>query len=288
MAKLPDRVPAPAMALLNFIGRTEAPEGYDTIFGNRQGKLPTPVTQMTLGDLIDAQGNWGSKPWVKEHWGYSEASSAAGRYQFMRRTLQDICREVAFELRGDMLFDAELQDRLGYYLLLRRGYAEFMAGKIRVTEFGLRLAQEWASFPVLAPMQGQHRAVKRGQSYYAGDGVNKALVAPEEVEYVLLDLGGIRNSDAPIPETVIVEKPVVADPGELEKHPARSKTVWTWALAGLGALVSAVGEFMGGLDWRAQMIISAGIIGFAVYGIKRRNDLFNAVRDLKAEISGDA
>lgn len=60
-----------------------------------------------------------------------------------------------------------------------------MTGKIDRTEFGKRLAQEWASFPVLAATKGGSRIVSRGQSFYAGDGLNKSLVTPEAVEAVL-------------------------------------------------------------------------------------------------------
>lgn len=51
--------------------------------------------------------------------------------------------------------------------------------------FAKGLAQEWASFPVLVDCRGAHRDIKRGQSFYAGDGLNKALVKPEKVEAVL-------------------------------------------------------------------------------------------------------
>lgn len=87
----------------------------------------------------------------------------------------------------------------------------------------------------------------------------------------------------PTPGPVIIEKPVVADPGELESSPAKSKTVWTWALAGIGSIVTAGGDFLGGLDWRVQLFICAVTVCAAVYGIKRRFDLARAVKDLKAE-----
>lgn len=83
------------------------------------------------------------------------------------------------------------------------------------------------------------------------------------------------------PEVVVVEKPVVADPGELETPPAQSKTVWTWLFTAVGAPIAAFGN----LDWRVQMLIVAVIVGFAIYGIKRRNDLFKAVKALKSEIA---
>lgn len=271
-------VPAGAALLLDFIAQTEVGStgrtSYDVIYGHNQWKLPRQITSMTLGELIDAQQSFTKR----------FKSSASGRYQFMRATLQDLSKELG--LRGTQIFDANLQDRLGYHLLKRRGYDLFIAGKISRTEFGKRLAQEWASLPVLAATQGAHRQLKRGQSYYAGDALNKSLVTPAKVEAVLnkVKTAGSAQPVVSEAEIVVVEKPVVADPGELEQHPAKSKTVWTWALAGIGAAVTAVGDFLGGLDWRVQLFISVAIVAFAIYGIKRRNDLFKAVKDLKAQV----
>lgn len=267
-------VPAGAVLLLDFIGGIEAPRGYDVIYGNNQDKLPKPITQMTLGELVDAQASFTKR----------FKSSASGRYQFMRATLQDLSRELG--LRGTQKFDKDLQDRLGFHLLKRRGYDDYVAGRITRTEFGKRLAQEWASLPVLAATKGKHRDLKRGQSYYAGDALNKSLVSPAKVEAVLnkVKTVGAVQPDIVVPEVVTVEKPVVADPGELGTKPSKSKTVWTWAGAGIMSAISGAGSFLGGLDWRVQLLFSAAIIGFAIYGIKRRADLFKAVKDLQAEI----
>ncbi|MGB3351131.1 MAG: hypothetical protein WBA85_20370 [Brucella anthropi] len=166
-------VPAGAALLLDFIGGIEAPRGYDVIYGNNQDKLPKPITQMSLGELVDAQAFFTKR----------FKSSASGRYQFMRATLQDLSRELG--LRGTQVFDANLQDRLAFHLLKRRGYEDYMSGKISRSEFGKRLAQEWASLPVLTAVKGAHRDLKRGQSFYAGDPLNKSLVSPEKVEAVL-------------------------------------------------------------------------------------------------------
>lgn len=276
-------VPTGAALLLDFIGGIEAPKGYDTIYGNNQGKLPKPLTTMTLGDVIDAQ-----KSWTKRF-----KSSASGRYQFMRATLVDLSKEL--HLSGAQVFTADFQDRLGFHLLKRRGYEAFMAGKISRTEFGKRLAQEWASLPVLASTQGGSRKVSRGQSFYAGDGLNKSLVKPETVEALLdrVRAAGVKAGRKPAPpvtvsaepfivEPVVVEKPVVADPGELETPTTKSKTFWTWLLTAIGAPLAAFGN----LDWRVQLAIVVVIVGFAIYGIKRRNDLFKAVKGLRAELGG--
>lgn len=165
--------------------------------------------------------------------------------------------------------------QLGY--LLRRGYDLFISGQIDRTEFGKRLAQEWTSFPVLSAVKGASRDLRRGQSYYAGDGLNKVLVSPEKVESVLdqVKIAGRLAVVKPKP----APEPVVVDAGELETPASKSKTVWTWLLTTIGAPIATFGN----LDWRVQLAIVAVIVGFAIYGIKRRADLAEAVHDLKAD-----
>src|SRR5690606_38976654 len=129
--------------------------------------------------------------------------SAAGAYQFMRntldapRTLRDIEGEMG--LTGEELFDADLQDLMGFHLLKRRGYYEFIVGRLSLTQFGNRLAMEWASLPVLSAIKGAHRKLKRGQSFYAGDGTNKSLPKPQDVEVVLARVLATRAAE-PSPE----------------------------------------------------------------------------------------
>lgn len=170
-------IPKSAAILLDFIRQTEVgtsgPSGYDVIYGFNQGKLPKRLTQMTLAEVQAAQPSWTR----------NFKSSAAGGYQFMRATLGGLIRELG--LSGSQLLDANLQDRLGYHLLKRRGYLQWMAGTMSGVEFGKRLAQEWASFPVLAATKGAHRQLARGQSYYSGDKLNKALVSPSQIENLL-------------------------------------------------------------------------------------------------------
>lgn len=198
-------VPAGAALLLDFIGDTEAPNGYGTIFGNNQDRLPKPITSMTLAEVQRSQGTWSKK----------FGSSATGRYQFMKATLADLIVEL--KLSTAQKLDADLQDRLAFHLLKRRGYELYISGKINLIEFGKRLAQEWASFPVLADCQGAHRQLKRGQSYYAGDGLNKALVKPEKVETVLKrvwELSRMTIIDTPAPSNS-ESKPAQSGPGKV-------------------------------------------------------------------------
>lgn len=166
-------VPAGAAYLLDFIGQIEAPKGYDTVYGNNQNKLPKRVTSMRLYEIQEAQPSWTKR----------FGSSATGRYQFMRNTLRGLITEL--KLSNDMKLDPNLQDRLAYHLLRRRGYDAFVFGRIDTVEFAKRLAMEWASLPVLKNTRGAHRNVVRGQTYYAGDGLNKSLTTPERVEAAL-------------------------------------------------------------------------------------------------------
>ena len=96
------------------------------------------------------------------------ASSAAGAYQIIRKTL------AGLGLPSARIFDAACQDDAAMILLDRRGWKRCEGGDISPEAFGNELAKEWASLPVIT-------GAKRGQSYYAGDGLNKAHATPEEV-----------------------------------------------------------------------------------------------------------
>ena len=244
-------VPAGAAILLDFIRKTEVGRtdraSYDVIYGHNQNKLPKPITSMTIGELVDTQATFTKR----------FKSSASGGYQFMRKTLQDLSREL--RLNGRQVFDPDLQDRLGYHLLKRRGYEEFMAGTISMTEFAKHLAMEWASFPVLAATKGAHGQLKRGQSYYDGDALNKALVTPEAIEAVLRKAKAAGNS-LPAPVTEKKEAEILPPEPEKAKPVSHSKRFWTWLTA---AALPAVGL----LDWRVQLASVIVVSGIAVYAI---------------------
>jgi muramidase (phage lysozyme) len=186
-------VPNGAALLLASIAKIETGrEGraaYDVVYGHNKTK--TPITTWTL-DEVEADGPNRTRKF---------GSSAAGAYQFMRDTLDKpgTLRDIEGEmgLSGKEKFSPDLQDLMAYHLLKRRGYEAFVNLHITRLTFGKSLAQEWASFPVLHDTQGSSRKVKRGQSYYAGDGVNKALVSPEKIEALLADVLALHNSLPP-------------------------------------------------------------------------------------------
>lgn len=240
-------VPPGAAILLDFIRKVEVGRvdraSYDVIYGHNQNKLSKPITSMTIGELVDAQAEFTRR----------FKSSASGGYQFMRATLQGLSQELG--LSGKQLFDPDLQDRLGYHLLKRRGYEQFMSGEIMSTEFALRLAKEWASFPVLSDTKGAHRNIKRGQSYYTGDVLNKALVKPEAIEAVLKQVKlAAAKPVLPLPENPETEK---------SEPLLKSKRAWFWTYIGTMSPAALMGAF----DWRVQMLIVGSIIGISIYSL---------------------
>ncbi|ASY56502.1 membrane protein [Sinorhizobium sp. CCBAU 05631] len=265
-------VPPGAAILLDFIRETEVGRkdraSYDVIYGHNQDKLPQPLTTMTYGEIVDAQKSWSKR----------FGSSAAGAYQFMKATLQDLARANLSEINGAVLFTADLQDRLAYKLLVRRGYPKFITGQISLVEFAENLAKEWASFPVLADTQGATRQIKRGQSYYVGDGVNKALVKPQKVEAVLrqvLEAARRPHEVEEEPEAAPVPLPV---PKPKPKPVRKSGRFWTWLLTAGGTIITALKELnLVALDWRVQIAILVTIVGFAIYAISSMPAVRNAL-----------
>jgi hypothetical protein len=83
-------------------------------------------------------------------------------------------------------------------LLDRRGWDDCESGNMSAVDFADMLAREWASLPVQRDQRGATRQLTRGQSYYAGDGLNKASATPEEV------LRAVNSALVP-PETVIID-----------------------------------------------------------------------------------
>ena len=165
-----------AQPVLDLIGRYESRGDYDIVYGGiPKAQRPEKLTAMTIDQVI---------AWQKQVVAAGAASSAAGKYQIIRKTLE--ASIAALRMSGARLFDKATQDQLAMHLLRGRGMQRFLDGQIDVDDMALGLAKEWASLPVPRDMKGQSRQVKAGQSYYAGDGLNKAHATVAEVEQALL------------------------------------------------------------------------------------------------------
>ncbi len=141
--------------MLDLIGRYEGPRGYNDIYRKATIQPPMPLTQMTIGEVMDFQNRMVAA---------GSESSALGRYQFIRKTLARLV-EIS-DLPHDALFDRNVQDYLARLLMAE---CEFYTPSQHEVEIADCLAQVWAAFPVAS-------GPKTGRSYYDGIAGNRALV----------------------------------------------------------------------------------------------------------------
>jgi hypothetical protein len=137
-------------------------------------RTKAPLTTYPVGEILEWQA-WLARKGVK--------STAAGAYQVIRSTLTGL-------LAPGVIFDVAAQDAACDALLDRRGWGQAQAGTITPLAFADRLSREWASLPVQWDQRGRHRPVRRGQSYYAGDGLNAAHCPPEDVLAAVIEALG--------------------------------------------------------------------------------------------------
>ena len=108
------------------------PEDFDSKFSGKS------LTEMTLGEIWELQEKMGIK-------------DAVGKYQILSETLFGTKKNGYYGLQDilglsdDTIFDAATQERLAQALLERRGYSDWMDGRISDDQFQLNLAKEWAS-----------------------------------------------------------------------------------------------------------------------------------------------
>jgi hypothetical protein len=124
---------------------------YDILVGYESGERwrvgkHKPLTEMTIAEVKVLQKKMvrHQRKWLKAHGkDPNKASSAVGRYQVMQGTLRDAMR--ALGLKDTDKFDKETQDKIGRYLLERRGLKKYLAGKMSESRFQKNISLEWAS-----------------------------------------------------------------------------------------------------------------------------------------------
>lgn len=174
--------------LLDFIAKYESRGDYNIVWsGIRSNHKPKkPLVTMTIGEVLDWQDS------IDPHY----MSEAAGKFQILEDTLRGLYREADLTLSDK--FNEKNQDRLAVALLRRRGLDAYMSGQITANKFCNSLAKEWASLPVVT-------GPKKGRSYYAGDGFNKAH-AP--VDGFLSAVLAVRETIAhPSPDVIVHPDP---------------------------------------------------------------------------------
>jgi len=122
-------------------------------------------------------------------------SSAVGKYQFIKSTLKECVGYLGCDpLRTT--FSQDVQDAMIIKRLERfRRYNEWKTGSINTGQFMVFLAAEFASMPVPYDVpagsvykNSPRRNLRKGQSFYAGDGLNKANHDPDHLYQALEDI----------------------------------------------------------------------------------------------------
>lgn len=140
-------------AVLDLIAGPESGGRYDAVY---PGRRRPQILDMTLAELYNDMRARGR----------ASGSSASGRYQYIRTTLQDVAASMGLD-PNTTKFTPEVQDRIAIYHLRRsHGLDRWLAGRMRNEDFLNRLAGTWAGIPNTG-----------GRSTYAGVLDNRAGIA---------------------------------------------------------------------------------------------------------------
>lgn len=131
-------------AVLDLIAGPESAGRYDAVY---PGRRRPEILDMTLSELYRDMRRRGN----------ISGSSASGRYQYIRTTLQSVADSMGLD-PDTTKFDPETQDAIAIYHLRRsHGLDRWLAGRMDNEDFLNRLAGTWAGIPNTS-----------GRSTYAG------------------------------------------------------------------------------------------------------------------------
>jgi hypothetical protein len=148
----------PAAALRHVTAEAESGGDYNAVFG--MGKSDKrDLSGNTVGEIMAMQ---------KHYTDSGSPSSAIGKYQFLRKTLDSLVKEGV--IARDEPFTPDVQERAFTALAKRRGLDKYLSGEMDEGGFMNSLAKEWAGLPQT-----------NGMSFYQGDGLNKATTGPKKV-----------------------------------------------------------------------------------------------------------
>ncbi|MFQ6550513.1 hypothetical protein AADZ90_021430 [Aestuariibius sp. 2305UL40-4] len=241
-----------ARPLINVIYRHESRGDYNVVWGRirPEHRPKRPLTSMTIGEVLDWQDS--IDPLYM--------SEAAGAGQFLEDTLRDIYDDAGFD-RND-LFNEEAQDALVLFLLRRRGFQRFLNGRLSTEAFANNLAKEWASLPVVT-------GAKKGRSYYAGDGLNKAHAGVDEI------LHAIGLTKQPLDTRIVAPKEVEDLVATSDKSPLESTTNLAAMVSALvTAVATAAGSISDAVDGLPLPVAIGAIVisaGAAVWIVRERS-----------------
>ena len=158
------------------------------------------LTKVPLGEIDRLQTEILNNPKNKT------GGSPVGKYQVVQRTLRDA--KKALGLKDTDLFTKEVQDKVGMWLLNRRGYQDWKDGKISDAQFTKNMQNEWQALKVKPEFMEQILATKKGTDINSNPQQLKSSSLSEDAGVAELSNQGVAN-----PEKVIKSK----TPYELSK-----------------------------------------------------------------------
>lgn len=121
-------------AVLDLIAGPESGGRYDAVY---PGRRRPEILDMTLNELYRDMRRRGN----------ASGSSASGRYQYIRTTLQEVAGQIGLD-PDSTKFTPEVQDQIAIYHLRRsHGLDNWLAGRMSNERFLNRLAGTWAGIP---------------------------------------------------------------------------------------------------------------------------------------------
>ncbi|ELU51582.1 hypothetical protein [Vibrio campbellii] len=157
----------------NLIGKVETRNdysAYNQTYPKLRAFYNTNLDQMTIKEVMEKQK--------------SREIFAAGRFQLIPTTLKDAVNYLGIDTSDT--FSPEVQDRIfDEYLITKKrpNIIRFLKGKGRIEDAIYDWAKEFASAGVERGRKiSKGRIAVGGESYYSGDGLNKAHILPEEMK----------------------------------------------------------------------------------------------------------
>lgn len=161
------------------------------------------------------------------------ATGAVGMYQNLPQYLNQRARAVGLN-PNTALYNEENQRKIAVYLI-EKGQANVTPQMLKDNpdEAMIRLSRVWAAIPVPKDMQGHRKRVKRGESYYAGVGNNKAHITPEMMYQAMRASVNLQNNitSTSTPQSPLTNRRVPTSP---HREPGRPESPLTVRNVGSG------------------------------------------------------
>ena len=156
----------------NLVQKGESNFDYNAVY-NKDYPVPKAPSRMTIGEILYHQ---------------ERGMGAAGAYQIKRDPMRDFLKRNDEGITEDSLFNKNTQDAYFRHILDggkgRKSLGAYLNGKSEDLDAAiLDLAKEWAAVPI--PYDIPERGLKKGQSYYAGDGTNRANLSLTAIKQAL-------------------------------------------------------------------------------------------------------